>query len=143
MEPESLAWTVRLSEKTPEKVITIWIVAVLCGLGGVFLLHSIAFGLIGFIAITASTAEYWMGATYRVDAKGAQCRVGFSTTAIEWTNVKRVVVDNNTLKLSPLEKESRSDPFRGVTLRVNESNREAVLSLLRIYCGQDVRFLGN
>jgi hypothetical protein len=95
---------------------------------------------IGFAAVVLATADFWMPLQYRLDEKGAALKCGFSTTAIEWANVKRVILGEEGVKLSPLEEESRLSPFRGLFLRF-DGNREEVLDRIREKVGQDVRFL--
>jgi len=99
-------------------------------------------GAIGFAIILGSTMEFWLGTSYRLDAKGATSRTGLSVSSIEWGDVKRVVVERNSLKLSPLaDASSRLDNFRGVFLKVDDSNREQVLDAVRSFGGSNVRIL--
>ena len=98
-------------------------------------------GLLGFGMILASTMEYWLGSSYQVNAKGVRSRTGLSLTAIEWPEVKRLIVEDHGIKLTPLEKPSRLDPFRGVFLKFDRGNREQVLQALRTFGGENVRSL--
>ncbi len=88
-------------------------------------------GLLGSAMILASTAEYWLGTTYQISAQGASSRTGFSTTSMEWSEVKRVVVSDTELKLSPLEQATTMDAFRGVSLKFGKTNRDSVLACMR------------
>lgn len=129
-EAESFSWRVRLADKAPQKVVAIFVVATLTLLTGSIGFRSVLLGASGFAMILGSTAEFWLGTRYRIDASGVQSTTGFSTTAIEWGNIKRIVHVPGGLLLSPLERESRFDAFRGVNLRFSEDNQESVIGAL-------------
>jgi hypothetical protein len=88
--------------------------------------RSPALGFAGFAIILGSTAEFWLGTTFAIDAKGARSRTGFSLTEIEWENVKRVIPENGGIRLSPLERAGTLDTFRGVFLRFGVDNRDEI-----------------
>jgi hypothetical protein len=131
--PEILSWKVRLLGDRSGFVFVIGAVAVAAGLIGIVVFRSPSMGLLGFAMILASTADYWLGSNFKLDARGASARVGLSLTAMEWANVKRVIVEPNAIKLSPLAEENRMDSFRGVILRTNSSVRNRALDLVRLY----------
>jgi hypothetical protein len=138
---EPLRWRVRLSDKAPGKRWVILAVATLVGVLGVLLLQNPLLGILGFAIILASTAEFWLGTSYRIDAEGATARTGLSPTALSWTDVKRAIVTEEGIKLSPLDQDGRLSPFRGVFLRFGANNREQIISAVRTHCEGDVRFL--
>lgn len=142
VEPEALKWNVRPYQDAPQRRFVIFGIALLGGLGGWFLLREPLLGLLGFGMILASTMEYWLGSSYRLDEKGASSRTGFSITAIEWPQIRRVIVEEHGLKLSPLESPSRLDAFRGVFLKFDTSNRVQVIDSVRRFGGEYVRSLG-
>lgn len=117
------------------------LVAVGVLLAGVLLLREALLGVIGFAIILGSTAEYWLGTSYRVDSKGAGKRCGLSVSGIAWEDVKRVLVQADGVLLSPLpEGGSRMDVFRGVRLQFAD-NRDSVLQKIKGHISEDVRFL--
>jgi hypothetical protein len=128
--PQRLKWSVRLLGDRTHFIPVIGLAAVSAGIAGVVVFRSPSMGLLGFAMILASTADYWLGSNYMVDAKGAQARVGISLTSMEWKDVKRVVLEPNAIKLSPLDHQSKMDAFRGVTLRTNPKIRAAALALI-------------
>jgi hypothetical protein len=107
---------------------------------GLLLFRNVLFGLIGFAIILAATAEFWLGLSYKVDSRGASVRCGLSLSALDWSDVKRAVADNEGIKLSPLAAPSRLDSFRGVFLRYG-AERESVEQAVRRYLPNDVRLL--
>ncbi len=141
--PETLAWSVRPSDKAPHKRIVVLLAALLAGMAGMLLDGRPLLGIVGFAIVLGSTAEFWLGARYSVGPDGGTARCGLSVSGIEWTRVRRVALSSETVRLSPLEREGPLDPFRGVVLRTLPENRERVVAAVRSYCGKDVRFLGD
>jgi len=123
---EAIRWRIRLSDKEPQKTIVIGAVGILAFLVGTLVFKNPLLGLVGFAIIFGSTAEYWLGTTFSIDQKGATVRTGFSISAIEWADVKRVIRDEGGIKLSPLENSGTMDAFRGVYLRYGRDNRESI-----------------
>jgi len=123
---ESFRWRVRLSDKAPEKRAGVVVAALFAMVLGWLVFRSPAMGIVGFAIIFGSTAEYWLGATYKVDEKGASARTGFSLVSMEWADVKRVIWEKNGVRLSPLENAGTMDAFRGVFLRYGDGNREDI-----------------
>lgn len=135
---ESLRWYVRLSDKDPKKLGVIGLASVTAGVAGVTLGGQLILGILGVLMVLGATAEYWMGTSFSVGPHGACRRVGVSLTSIPWSDVKRVIVSDEDIKLSPLTSESRLEPFRGVILRTTPQNRDRVLGLIRHFVDHDV-----
>jgi hypothetical protein len=139
---ESMAWFVRLSDEHPEKLVGIALCAIGVGAFGTFVFHQLVLGILGFVMILTSTAEYWLGTHYKLDSKSVSARCGFSLFSMEWPSVKRVVVSGNLIRVSPLENLTRLEPFRGVLLRTLPEQSEHVLKFVRTHCKDNVRILG-
>ena len=123
---ESLKWRVRLGDGAPQKTVAIFAAGILAFGIGTILFRNPVLGLLGFAIIFGSTAEFWLGSSFSLSQKGATVRTGFSLSAIEWADVKRVVRDSGGIKLSPLEATGAMDAFRGVYLRFGSDNREDI-----------------
>jgi hypothetical protein len=128
---ESIRWSVRLSDKDPKKLVGIGLAALTAGVAGAVLFQQVLLGFVGFAIILAATAEYWLGATYTVGPKGATKRVGLSLSGIDWEDVKRVLIEGDIIRLSPLATPGRMDPFRGVSLELTANVKEEVLAIVR------------
>jgi hypothetical protein len=140
--PESISWSVRLSDKEPQKLWVVFLAAIFAGLAGIYFLHSPVLGIVGFLAILGTSAEFWLGSKYRLDNEQASARCGISISSIEWKNVRRVIVGQEGIKLSPLEESGRLGPFRGVMLRIqDEATKTKVLDWIKRVVGKDVRFV--
>lgn len=124
--PEPYRWRVVLSDGAPQRRYAIVAVAIAAFLIGTIIFKNIVLGAIGFAIIFGSTAEFWLGSLFNVDAEGASVKTGVSVSRIEWANVKRILRDEGGIKLSPLEKSGSLDAFRGVYLRYGKDNRESV-----------------
>lgn len=98
------------------------------------------FALFGFVAIMASTSEYWVPLKYQLDERRASVKVGFSVTAIEWSEIKRAICAEEAVKLSPLEQTGRLSAFRGVTLRYG-GNAEEVLAFVKEHLPENARIV--
>jgi hypothetical protein len=108
---------VRPFEEAPFKVVVIGIAAICAFVVGTVLMKQVVLGFIGFAMILGTTAEYWMGTTYRITAEEASSRTGLSYSAIAWADVLRIIEDEEGMRLSPLTSASWRDAFRGVYLK--------------------------
>lgn len=134
---EPLEWEVRIGDDQPQKRMLIVATALAVGFVGIVLMHQVIFGVFGALAVLLSTSEMFLPIRYRIDGKGASSKVGMSRTEIAWDQVKRLDDLERAVKLSPLtDRESRLEPFRGVTLRFS-GNREAVLAKIRQLWGDE------
>lgn len=124
---ENLTWEIHFGKLFPQKRVVCAAACVMAGVIGFFLTSSILVGGLGCAAIFASTAEMFLPSRYVLNLKGASARLGLSTTEIEWASVKRLLPVPGGIRLSPLEKSSRLEDFRGVLLRFS-GNEEAVLA---------------
>jgi hypothetical protein len=120
---ERLEWRVDFGAERPSQrllVLGVALVAAYIGLqlGGILL------SAIGFLVVLVSTAELFLPLQYRIDEQGARVKCGLSVTAITWPDVKRLIPMRDGVKLSPLEKPSRLDEFRGVYLRFRGNSAE-------------------
>ncbi|MBI5707815.1 MAG: hypothetical protein HZC36_12595 [Armatimonadetes bacterium] len=131
-------WTVRLYESAPWKRYVILLFAVAAGALGYAMVPHPFFAVFGFIAILASTAEFWMPLKYQMNEKRASVKAGFSVTAIEWSEIKRAICAPEAVKLSPLKETGRLSAFRGVTLRY-AGNAEEVLAYVKEHLPEDAR----
>jgi len=97
--------------------------------------------LLGFVIVTGSTTEYWFGVRYRLDGSGASAQNGPSLSKIAWSDVRRLIVNDAGVTLSPLAAESRLTPFRGVFLRPGAMGAEGLLQRIQEFGGDHVKRL--
>lgn len=121
------AWIAPPSRRRP----AIFLVALAAAALGWLLLHQPLIAGLGPAMILGATADHWLPTHFRLDAQGASAKTGPSVTAMDWTDVRRVLIKDNEIRLSPLESPSTLDAFRGVTLLVTRENSDLVLDFIR------------
>ena len=130
----------RLSDRAPQKRI----VAIVCILAaipiGILITGQPIPGILGSLMVFGATAEFLLPVTFSVSENGASRKCGLSVSSITWQDVKRVILDEGGIKLSPLENSTRMAPFRGVYLRF-QNNQEELLNIIKRYWEHDVGFL--
>ena len=87
-------------------------------------------------ALTSSMAEYLFPVSYRLTTKGAYADCFLSRLYLAWPEVKRARHGDDGVFLSPLQRPSRLDNFRGVRLSFSGGNQETVLETVRC-CRRD------
>ncbi|MBV6459730.1 MAG: hypothetical protein HONBIEJF_02882 [Fimbriimonadaceae bacterium] len=138
---QALKWVVRLGDRHPERRWIVVALACFAGLAGQLMFRHPVMAAVGFGVVMLSAAEMFLPLRYRIDEQGVSARCGVSETAMAWSDVKRAWVNDEGIKLSPLETPSNMDAFRGVYLRFGD-NRDPVLELVRRYWGKDVPVVG-
>jgi len=135
-----MEWTVRLWERAPQKRWAVIVVGLVGAAIGYAMFGNVLVAIVAFVCIAASSSEYVFPLHYRLTEEAARVRCGINVTEIEWKSVKRVIEGPGGVKLSPLARDSRLAPFRGVFLRYAD-NREAVLEYVKRYGGESDRLL--
>ncbi len=130
-----LVWRVDLGRKYPDKRVIVGLAAILAAGAGYFFIRGPLGILVGGGVMIASLGELFFPLKYRLDESGASVRCGFSTTAIRWENVKRLITMPDGVKLSPLEKSSRLDAFRGVYVRFSGNEAEVLATIAKLTHG--------
>ena len=98
---------------------------------GVSVLAGVAFqGLwaaaVAFVLLTVAMAKYVVPTHYHLDAYGVAVRFLGQTQRTPWSRIKRFDVGPHGVFLSPFERPSRLDSFRGVLLRFARNADEVV-----------------
>ncbi len=125
-----LEWQFCAWESQPQKRTIALVAMVIAALAGFFILHHILFAILGAGVVFVSTAELFLPVKYRLDANEAKQRIGISITSITWNDVKRLIPQDDGIRLSPFENSNRLDAFRGLFLRF-ASNGDEVLCKIR------------
>lgn len=125
-----LCWTVHLASDYPSKTIISLIgIAVAC-ITAYFTIGNMIASLIIGIALIASLADFLFPIRYIITSQSAICLMPFKKAEIRWSDVKRCYLDNMGVKLSPFDRTSRLEAFRGVFLRFSD-NKEQVIEVVR------------
>lgn len=134
-----MEWVLHFGAGQTKKKLIALIAVVAGALLGFVLLRGIFGAILGAGVIFFSALELFLPIRYRIDKQGARVRLGISTTAIDWADVKRIWWTGEGYRLSPLENESRLDAFRGVHLR-SSGNAEQILAKITEFA-KDARLL--
>lgn len=137
---EPMEWTIRLWELAPQKRWAVIVFGLVGAAIGFAMFHNFIVAIVAFVCIAASSSEFIFPLHYKLTEGTARVRCGINVTEIEWKAVKRVIEGSGGVKLSPLARDSRLAPFRGVYLRY-ANNREAVLDYVKRCGGEDHRLL--
>ncbi len=142
IEAPKLRWSIRLYEDAPEKRYAVLGTAFIAATVGWMMFQSVIFPLIAIFAILGATTEFWLPISYVLDEKGGSARCGISVSAIEWSNVKRALINENWVKLSPLDSDTRLGEFRGVIFRYGNSKQE-ILDFVENKIGKECLIFGE
>jgi hypothetical protein len=135
--PAEFAWTVHLAARRPvPAALALLACAAAAGsayaaFGSVFFAATVALALFG------SLADFFLPVRYRLTLRGAEARHLWTFASIEWKQVKRRAMSNEGIKLSPLRRPSRREPFRGVLLRFGDQDPDLVLAAVKRLHGRE------
>lgn len=137
-----LAWSVHLVRRHPQRAWVIGFVGLACASVGAWALRSWLGAAIGLAAIVGSTAEFLLPQRFTLTSSGAMASVGLSRSELTWARVRRVVLEGDSMLLSPLPAPSRLDAFRGVRLLFAPGDpgaRAIAIEWVRRHTGELVR----
>jgi len=136
--PEPTSWTLHLVARRPARAIVALVIIFFAlfgaaafmpaqwGVGGKVLILCLA-----GILLLSSIAEFLLPVTYTLDAGGAHARLPGTHRVLAWNRVRRVYLQRDGIKLSPLTARGWMESYRGVFLRT--PRREAVLEQVRAW----------
>ncbi len=122
--PATLAWRSHpLVDDFPKSLLLV------CVLAGVCVLVGMAFGGVGYGLLSAgmlgaSLARYLLPTYFKLDADGVTVRLLGHAQHVRWSQIKRISVQRTGVFLSPFERRSRLDSFRGTFLRFADNGDE-------------------
>ncbi len=81
------------------------------------LFQNLAFAVLCVIIVLASLSEYLFPIRYTISHERIACRTLTSRLEMRWSDVHRMMMNAEGIKLSPLRRASRLDAYRGIYLR--------------------------
>ena len=120
-----LSWKVHLARQYPARTIVCIAFIAVAVTAGYFTVGPYVAALIG-AALIASFSDFLFPVRYVIATDRVSCRMLFKSAQIKWADVKRCYVDDQGVKLSPLDRVSRLEAFRGVYLRFGANEREVI-----------------
>ena len=121
----------------PRSLLCPAIVLAIC-VGVYYSFESLGWALLsaGFFAV--SLARYFLPTSYELNADGVRVSFFFTVKSIRWSSVRRVDGHRQGLHLSPFERPSLLDSFRGTFLRFRD-NADEVVSFVESKVGTGCR----
>ena len=127
-----LCWSVHLITRQPKRKAQIAAVLLVTLIVSFCIFHSLWLGLAPVLALLFSLSEYVFPVRYTLTASAATARHGLTHLEIRWADVRHAYLTDEGIKLSPLlTKNSRFEPLRGVFLRFDGANQDAVIAAVR------------
>ena len=129
---EILSWSVHQLRRQPQRLPAL--AAILLGIFAISLcyFHSLGLAALPVLVVLFSLSEFVFPAHYRLTKKSASVRHGLTMLEIQWADVRHAYLTEEGIKLSPLrEKNSRFEGLRGVFIRFDDHNKEAVIAAVQ------------
>ena len=126
-------WKIRPVVDQPQRVVPIIALCIFVLVVGYLTFHTIWPAIAGVLMLLGATSEYLLTTNYRLTERGAHADCGVSRFEIEWSQVKRLLISETAVTLSPLPRPSRLDAYRGVTIRFTseeKAQRDEVMAMI-------------
>jgi hypothetical protein len=124
-------WTVHLAARQPKRAFAVAGVCLFALFLSFAAFRSVSFTILMGAVLFSSLSDFFLPVHYRLTETGAEARHLWTFARIEWKQVKRRLMSNEGIKLSPLRRTSRLDAYRGVFLRFGDENPDTLLETIR------------
>ena len=88
------------------------------------------YGLLSFLLLSWALVRFFLPTRYRLDGDGAETSCLGSGRRLPWSGIRRARLDSKGVFLSPFDRPSRLDAYRGIFLRFS-GNRDEVMRFVR------------
>ena len=82
--------------------------------------------VLSVVIMLGSLSPFFLPTYYELDEKKVRVKFFFNTKEKEWTTFRSFYVDKNGVLLSPFERPSRLENFRGLYVRFHQNKEEVV-----------------
>ncbi len=131
-EESVFSWSVHLITRQPKRPAQLGAVLLAVFVLGLCVFHSLWLSLAPVLALLFSLSEFVFPVRYTLTPQSAAVRHGLTSLEIRWPDVRHAYLTEDGIKLSPLKaKNSWFESLRGVFLRFDDHNREAVIAAVR------------
>ncbi len=129
---DTLSWSIHLLRRQTHRAPRIAAALMGAFVLSLCLFHSVWLALLPAAAVLLSLSEFVFPVWYVLTSQSATAKHGLTSLEIRWADVRHAYLTDEGVKLSPLRaKNSRFEPLRGVYLRFDANNREAVIAAVR------------
>ncbi len=108
------------------------VLIIACGVFAYLVFYQIFFGLVAVLLLFSSLVKYFFPTTYSLTEQDIKIKFLGSVKTYSWSRFKKFYVHKDGVHLSPFEKLTGLDPFRGVYLRCKKNIVELESFLMKI-----------
>ncbi|MCJ7496784.1 MAG: hypothetical protein MUO78_01435 [candidate division Zixibacteria bacterium] len=130
MGEDVLTWISHPLKKNKRNTLLVILFLVLAPAIVFFSTRSLFFLLLSFLILLGSLSSFFLPTSYELSQERIRVKFFFNTKEMEWKKYRSFYVDKNGVLLSPFEKPSRLENFRGIYIRFNQ-NKEEVVNFLK------------
>jgi hypothetical protein len=123
---EVLTWISHPLKKNKRNTLLVILFLVLAPVIVFISTQSLFFLLLALLILLGSLSSFFLPTTYELYSDRIKVRFFLNTKEVEWKKYRSFYVDKNGVLLSPFEKPSRLENFRGIYLRFNKNKEEVV-----------------
>lgn len=126
-----LEWSVHLGRGRPVRL-AIAIVAILVSSAvAFFFLRNPITPIVMAFVLFAALGDLFFPMHFKITAEGAYRRNFVNSAGIRWKDVRKCYLGPDGIKISPLARRSRLEPFRGVYLHFGKVDREYLIEKVK------------
>ena len=123
---EVLKWIDHPLKKSGKNLLIVVLFLILAPAVVFFSTRSIFFLFLSIIFLLGSLSTFFLPTTYELSEDSLKVKFFFNTRKMEWGKYRSFYMDKNGVLLSPFEKPSRLENFRGIYIRFNQNKDEVV-----------------
>lgn len=120
-----MSWSIHLARQNLAKTLVSIAFAVFASVLGYVAISPYAAVIVGAAALI-SLSDFLLPVRFEIWQDRAVCRMLLKSAEIKWADVRRCYLDDYGVKLSPLDRASRLEAFRGVYLRFAGNESEVI-----------------
>jgi hypothetical protein len=125
-----LKWIDHPLKKSGKNLLIVLLFLVIAPTVVFFSTKSIFFLFLSIIFLLGSLSTFFLPTTYELSENSLKVKFFFNTRQMEWGKYRSFYADKNGVLLSPFEKPSRLENFRGLYIRFNQ-NKEEVIDFIK------------
>ena len=126
MEDKTLKWSSHPIRTKKKGTIFLILVMILFWVLVWFSTESILFLIISIVILSGALSPFFLPTEYELTPEKIKVKFVLSNKEKTWGNYKSFYIDRNGVLLSPFEKPSRLENFRGIYLRFDKNKDEVV-----------------
>lgn len=123
---EVLKWIDHPLKKSGKNLLIVVLFLIVAPAVVFFSTKSLLFLFLSIIFLLGSLSTFFLPTSYELSENCIKVKFFFNTRKMEWGKYRSFYVDKNGVLLSPFEKPSRLENFRGLYIRFNQNKKEVI-----------------